>query len=76
MAELLDCLPAPRVLCTFVQYSIAFCSRPEGATRVMHGRCVRQIVPNKAVKFRDTRLNRSPEIQRYARGGIFSSFSR
>ena len=53
---------------TFVQYLIAFCSRPEG-------RFVRLILPDKSVKFRDTRLYRSLEIPPEAvRGSIFNRF--
>ena len=61
----------------FVQYwlAIAFVSGPETASDVISGRFVRLTVPNKFVKFRDPRLNRSPEIRPEAvRGGILTAF--
>ena len=53
--------PAGTVLRTFVKYSTAFCSRPEIASGVRSGTLVRPTVPDKPVKFRDPRLNRSSE---------------
>ena len=49
MAAFLDSLAGGPVLRTFVQYLIAFCSRPETASDVISGRFVGSIVPNKHV---------------------------
>ena len=54
--------PARPVLCTFVQYLIAFCSRPAAASDVISGKFVGPTVFNKRGKFRDSRLNDSWEI--------------
>ena len=62
MDALLDSLPAAPVLCTFMQYLVAFCSRPEAASDVMSSHFVRLIVPNKCVKMFDPCLNSSQEI--------------
>ena len=68
-------MPAAPVLRTFLQYSFAFCSRPEVANDVMSGRFVRLVDPDQCVKFRDPRLHRSPEIRPEAvGGGIFGHF--
>ena len=40
MAELFDPLPAAPVLRTFVQFLIAFCSRPELDSDIISGVCV------------------------------------
>ena len=53
----------------FVLYLIALCNRPETASEVVSGRFVCSIVPDKCVKFRDPRLNRSREIPPGAIGG-------
>ena len=61
VTELCASLPA---LYTFVQYSNAFCSRPETGSDVMSGKFVC-----------DPRLNRFPEIRPEAVGnGIFDRF--
>ena len=76
VTELFHSLLAGPVLRTFVQYSIAFCTRQEAANDVMSGLFVRLIVPNKIVKFRDPCLNRSREIRPKAIGdGSFDRFS-
>ena len=54
--------PAGPFLCTFVQYLVAFCSRPEAVSDVTSGRFVGPMVPDKRVKFRYPRLNHSREI--------------
>ena len=41
------------------QYSIVVYRRPEAARQVASGYCMWLTVPDKAVKFRDPRLNRS-----------------
>ena len=65
------------VLPTLVQYLVAVCNRPEGASDVMSSRFVRAIVLEKFVKFGHHRLNRSREILPEAVGrGIFDSFFR
>ena len=64
------------VQCTFVQYLIAFCSRPEAASDVLSGRFVSPIVPDKCEKFSDPHLNHSGAIPPEAvAGGIFGRFS-
>ena len=66
--------PAAPILRTFVQYLIAFCSRPEAASDVISGRFVRPIVPDKYIKFGYPRLNNSREMPPEAVGsGIFDS---
>ena len=75
MAELCDSLRTAPILRTFVQYLIAFCSRPETAGDVLSAIFVRMIVRDKFVKFRDPGLNRSWEIPPEAvEGGIFDRF--
>ena len=60
---------------TFVQYLIAFCSRPEALSDVISSRFVRPIVLNKCLKFCDPCLNHFREIPPEAvGGGIFDSF--
>ena len=55
--------PARPVLrITFVQYFIAFCSRPEVMSDVISGRFVGPAIPDNRVKFSDSRLNLSREI--------------
>ena len=56
MVELFDSLPAARVLRTFEQYSIAFCSRSEAASNVISVTFMRLIVSDKSVKGRDPRV--------------------
>ena len=57
-----------------MRYSITFSSRLEAASDVMSGNFVRLVVLNKAVKFRDPRLNHSREIRpNVVEGGIFDS---
>ena len=54
----------------FVQYLIAFCSRPEATSDVITGRFVESIVPENHVKFGDdSRLNLSQEFLPEAVGG-------
>ena len=58
-----------------MQYLAAFCRRPAAASGVIYGRFVRKLVPDKYVKFRNLRFNRSREIPPEAiGGGIFDSF--
>ena len=76
VTELCASRPAATVLRIFVQYLVAFCSRPEGASDVISSRFVRLAVPNKPVKCCDPCLNRSPKIRPEAVGGCsFESFS-
>ena len=63
MAELFDSLAGRSVLRTFVQYLIVFCNRAETASNVISGRFLRQFVPDKGVKFGDSRSNRSRDIR-------------
>ena len=75
MVELFDSLSDHAVLRTFVQYLMAFCSRPEAASDIISGRFARPIVLDKCVNFRDPSLNRSREIPALAVGsGILDSF--
>ena len=68
--------PLGPVLRTSVQYSVALCNRPEGASDVISGNFVRQIVFEKSAKFCDPCLNRSHKIPPEAVGrGIFGSLS-
>ena len=68
-------MPVSPVLRTFVQYLIAFFSRPEVASDVISGNFVGPIVHDTPVKFRDPRLNRYREILPAAVGsGIFDRF--
>ena len=76
MTELFDSLPAAAVQHTFVQYLIACCSRSEAATDVISDMFVGLSVPDRHVKFRDSRLHRSLEILPNAFScGIFDRFS-
>ena len=50
-------------------YAIAFCSRPEAAKDIISGSYARLTDLDKGVKFRDLRLNRSPEMRTEAVGG-------
>ena len=59
VAELLDSLLAGPVLRTFVQYSVAFCSRPKAANDVISGVAVDYVRMNVLVKFINSRSNRS-----------------
>ena len=61
MAELFDSLSAAPDLRTFVQYSIAFCSRHEAASDIS-GMFLSPIFPDECVKFGDPLLSRSPDI--------------
>ena len=63
MVELFNCLPAAPVLCTFVQYSIAFCSRPEVDSDVISGMVVDYFGMDVRVKFGDSRSNISRDIR-------------
>ena len=45
MTKLCACMPTTSILRTFVQYLIAFCSRPEAANDVIAGRFVRLAAP-------------------------------
>ena len=60
---------AGAVLRTFVQYFIAFYSRPETASDFISGEFVGPIVHDTTVKFRDPRLNRSRQMSSKAVGG-------
>ena len=62
MAELFDSLPDRICFTHFVQYLIAFFSRPEATSDVISGRFVRTVVPDKQVKFGDPRLELCREI--------------
>ena len=67
--------PVAPVLRSFVQYLIAFCSRLKAASDDMFGRFVGLTVPDKWVKFRDRRLNRSREIRpKSVESGIIDGF--
>ena len=74
--KLFDVLPAATILHTFVQYFIAFCSRPEAPSDVISGRSVGPVVPDKCVKACDPRLNRSQEIPPKAIRGSICEFFR
>ena len=63
VTELFDSVPAGPVVRHFVEYSIAFCSRPKAANDIISGMFVRLIVPDKAPKLRDPGLNSSREIR-------------
>ena len=69
VTELCTSMPVTPVLRTFVHYLITVCSRLEAASDVISDRFVRLAVPDKCLKFRDPRLNRSPEIRPEAVGG-------
>ena len=56
VTELFDFLSGHTRGVHFVQYLIAFCSRPEADTDVMSGSCVRLTVPDKDVKFGNPRF--------------------
>ena len=69
-------MPTAPVLRTFVQYFIAFCSRPEAASDMSSGRFVRLAVVDKCVNFHDPHLNCSREIAPEAVAcGNFDRFS-
>ena len=53
MAEFFDSLTGRTHFRTFVQYFIAFCSRPEAVNDVICGKFMRPTVPDKCLKFRD-----------------------
>ena len=55
--------PARPILMTYVQYLIAFCSRPEADSDVISCRFVEPTVPDKCVKFGDSRSNYSRDIR-------------
>ena len=75
VTELCASTPATPVLRTFVQYLIAFFSRPKTASDVICGKFIGAVVRDKRVKFRDPRLNRSREIPPKAVcGGILDRF--
>ena len=59
VADLFDSLPAGPALCTFMQYPVIFCSRPEEAGDVMSCMVVDYIGVGVRVKFSDSRSNRS-----------------
>ena len=63
MAKLFDSLAGQTrfVLRTFVQYLVAFCSRPEASGDVLSGRFGRLIVHDKSVKSSDPCSNHSLE---------------
>ena len=71
---------AAAVFAHFLQYVIAFYSRPEAASDVMSSAFPRLIVPDKCLKVRDPRLDRSGEISPEAVGcvildGLFATTS-
>ena len=69
MAELFDSFPGRtrfRLRISFVQYLVAFCSRPEVTSDVMSNRFVGPVVPDNRVIFGDPGLNLSQEIQHEA----------
>ena len=80
VTELCTAMPATPVLRTFMQYSIAICSRPETVSDVISGIYIRHVngtdfVSNKHVEFREHRLNHSREIPlEPVGGGIFDCF--
>ena len=51
--EVLNSMPAGSVICTFMQYSITFCSQPEAASDVIYGVFVRQSIVDEVVKFEE-----------------------
>ena len=57
VAELFD--PLPAVLCTFMQYSIAFCSPQEAASDVISGVAIDDNGMDDPVKCGYSRSNRS-----------------
>ena len=62
MTELFDILPAAPILHTFVQYLIAFFSRPKAVSDVIFGSLFGLIFLDKYAKLRDFCLNCSGEI--------------
>ena len=65
----------PVLRITFVQYVIAFCSRPKLTSDIVSGRFMGPVVPDNPVKFGDPRLNHSRKIPPEAvYGGIFDGF--
>ena len=73
MAFLFDFWPVGPVLrITFVQYFIAFCSRPEVTSDIISGNFVGTVVPDNHVKFDDPCLNGSPEFPPQALDAVFS----
>ena len=63
MAELFNSLPAASTLRTFVQYLIAFYSRPEAAADVIFGVTVDCVGADVRVKVCDPMLNGSRAIR-------------
>ena len=53
-----------------MQYLVTFCSRPDRDSDVISSKLVGPIVYDTFVKFRDPRLNRSPEIPPEAVGDV------
>ena len=72
MAELFDSLPVAPVLSTFMQYFIAFCSRPEAYSEIIPNGFEEHIVADKYVKFRDPRLHHSGVIRPKLSDSAFS----
>ena len=73
--ELFVSLPVGPVLRTCIQYSIAVCSLPEVASRVVSGRYMWLSISGTCVQFCDPSFNRSEEIRPKAvGGGIFGRF--
>ena len=62
-------MPVGPVLYTFMQYSIAFCSRPEAANGATSGIFVGPIVANKNAKFDGHRTSGSRKISPEGVGG-------
>ena len=62
ISRIIRLLSAGLALRTFVQYLIAFCSQPKAGSDVISGWFVSLIIPDKPIKFRGPRLNRSQEI--------------
>ena len=57
MDGLIDYMLDGSVLCTFMQYSVTFCSLPEATGVVLSSMFVKQIVLDSNVKFGSPRLN-------------------
>ena len=55
---------------TFMQYMIAFCSRPEAASDIISSKFVRPIVPEKRGQFRSRQIQTEAVV-----GGIFGGLS-
>ena len=62
VAKLFDSLPPEPVIRTFVQYLIAFCSRPKAASDIISGVAVEQVGMGVLIKFCNSRSNRSRDI--------------